>query len=116
MALEDPVLDVAVDAVTAELTWISLHSADPGGTGANETSTDRIQATWDASSGGTAAINNAPLSFEGPNSGAITHVGAWDASTMGVWKGSAPIVGDTSFNANGDFDLTALTVVSTSSD
>lgn len=116
MALEDAVLDSAVDAVTSELTWISLHSADPGGTGANETSDARMMATWDSSSGGTAAINNAPLSFTGPDSGAITHIGAWSAETMGVWKGSTPIVGDTSFNANGDFDVTALTVVGTSSD
>jgi hypothetical protein len=116
MALEDAVLDTAVDAVTAELTWISLHSDDPGGDGSNETSDDRLMATWGSSSGGVAGITNDPLSFEGPGSGPITHVGAWSSDVGGVWKGSTPIIGDTAFNANGDFDLTALTVTATSSD
>lgn len=116
MALEENVLNTAVDAVTAELSWISLHSADPSTSGANETSDARLSATWASASSGSASITNDPLSFTGPNSGAITHVGAWDSETMGVWKGSAPIVGDSSFNANGDFDLTSLSVIATSSD
>lgn len=116
MPLEDAVLDTAVDAVAAELLWFSLHSADPGGTGANETSTARVAPTWGASSGGTATVTNVPLSFEGPASGTITHVGAWDASTSGTWLGSAPVVGDTSFNSNGDYDITAASIVGTSTD
>ena len=36
MALETSLLDLALDTMATEVVSVSLHTADPGGTGANE--------------------------------------------------------------------------------
>lgn len=46
MALTNAALEVMGDALAGAITHVSLHSADPGGTGANEVGT-RLATSWD---------------------------------------------------------------------
>jgi hypothetical protein len=77
--------DVAVNSLTAIGTWVSLHSADPGTTGASEVSgTTRQQTTFGSSSSGTAS--GTQVTFTGVPSGSYTHYGIWTAQTGGTFR------------------------------
>lgn len=65
--------------------YASLHTADPGETGANEVtggSYARKSMTFAAASGGAAAIS-ADLNFTGMPAVTVTHMGIWDAVSGG---------------------------------
>lgn len=75
-------------------TYISLHTADPGGTGASEVSGGsyaRVQVNQDGATqpywntAATSAMdNNGAITFpEGGADASVTHVGMWDAATAG---------------------------------
>lgn len=113
--------------------YASLHSADPGATGASELSSTgsyaRVDVTtgtagsgsgskFDAASGGT-TTNNAAITFPTPTanwSAAATHTGLFDASTSGNFLvGAALAASQTVLNgdlapsfAAGEFDIQAL--------
>lgn len=83
-------LNTALDAilVTATTYYLSLHSASPGTTGANELSGGgyaRQAITFAAASAGSKASSNAQTV---PNAGsvAVTHTGIWTAVTVGTFK------------------------------
>jgi hypothetical protein len=79
--------DVAVNSLTAIGTWVSLHSADPGTTGASEVTasgTTRQQTTFGSSSNGTAS--GTQVTFNGVPSGSYTHYGIWTAQTGGTFR------------------------------
>ncbi|YP_010115329.1 head protein [Sinorhizobium phage PBC5] len=109
--------------------YVSLHTADPGNTGANEVST----AAWPAyvrehaSQGGAiatgfaAAANKASenlleMLWLAQNGGAavtVTHFGLWDASTGGNFLFAGPLTANKTLNPtdeciihSGDLDLT----------
>lgn len=95
--------------------FVSLHTADPGETGANEVtggSYARQSGSFGAASGG-AISSDAGVSFTGMPAATITHVGVWDASTAGnfLWGGALAASkttnsGDTFTIATGDLDVT----------
>ena len=65
--------------------YISLHTADPGTTGASEVtggSYARVAATWNAPSGGSVTNSNA-LSINLPASTTAAYFGIWSAITVG---------------------------------
>lgn len=77
--------NTAVDALTALGDYISLHSADPGTTGASEVGGVTRQATtWGPSSSGTA--NGTQVTFASVPAGTYTHYGVWTASTGGTFR------------------------------
>lgn len=75
-------------AYTGSGSWISLHTADPGSTGASEASGGspayaRKQTTWTA--GGSDGVSNgSQVTFDAP-AGTYTHVGIWSASSGGTF-------------------------------
>lgn len=108
-------------------TYVSLHTADPGATGANEETvanfpayarrkaeTAAIGTGWGAPSGD-ASKNSNQLTFPGMNGGAaqtVTHWGLWDAATGGNFLTGGPLqtartlqVGDVFV-----FDVNSITV------
>jgi hypothetical protein len=83
----------SLDALSASgtpvnlLAFVSLHSASPSTTGANEFTGGgyaRQACSWNAASGG-AKTNSSSLSFTTAGSTAATHFGAWTASTAGTY-------------------------------
>jgi hypothetical protein len=107
-------LNTAWQAIIDALTHISLHSADGGTTGANETTAGRVavtEADFTVSAGGV-TLNAGKAFTGGAASGAVTHIGLWVGST---YYGTEKITtGDLVFNAAGQYTLDAVTLTGTS--
>ena len=68
--------------------FISLHTADPGTTGASEVTGGtyaRVAVTWGSPTGGTIANNTSALSINLPASTTAAYFGVWSASTAGTY-------------------------------
>jgi hypothetical protein len=111
MALQTAALNAAANGIGDIAVQMSLHTADPGGTGTNEVTGGgyaRATINFNAASGAVAALPST-VSFTGPAAQAITHVGFW-TSGGAAWLGSVVPTGDLAFNASGDLDVTAATI------
>lgn len=94
--------------------YVSVHSASPGETGANEiASTTRQGDTAFNSAASGATANTSAVTFTSMPSCTVTHIGIWDAATSGnfLWYGalSSSVAcgsGDTFEIAAGDLDIT----------
>jgi hypothetical protein len=63
--------------------WMSLHTADPGTTGASEyAGVTRLQFPSGTASGG-ALSNTSALNFTTSGATPVTHIGIWDAVSAG---------------------------------
>lgn len=95
--------------------YVSLHTADPSGTGANEVtggSYARQSVSFNSASS-KATSNSADIDFAGMPAVTVTHVAIWDASSGGTvwWEGSLTAQkttesGDTLRIPAGDLDVT----------
>jgi hypothetical protein len=116
--LENELLDHCLDnaAFTSPTNvYISLHTGDPGETGANECtggSYARQTGSFAAASSGTSA-SDAAFTFTSMPGCTVTHIGIWDASSGGnfLFGGSltaSKVVGsgDTFEIASGDLTVT----------
>lgn len=75
----------AAGTPTNLLGFVSLHSASPGTTGANESaSTTRLACTWNLASAGS-KTNSSALTFTTPGTVPNTHFGTFSASTAGTF-------------------------------
>jgi hypothetical protein len=100
-------LNQALDGITIDR--VSLHSGDPGTTGANYiTAAGRQAATFNAASSGERLLN-ADVAFTGMSAAqSVTHWGAWlNAGT--VFKCGGALTGDTAANAAGEYTLKGTT-------
>jgi hypothetical protein len=79
--------DAAQNAILATATtyYLSLHTGDPGTTGANEGSEGRQAITFGASSGGSQASNSAQT-WPSAVGGGYSYFGVWTASSGGTYK------------------------------
>lgn len=96
--LTNATLENAALSVTGLGSWISLHTADPGTTGASEATGGspayaRKQTTWTggASDG---VVNGSQVTIDVP-AGTYTHVGIWSAATGGTFVGKCSIASTT---------------------
>jgi hypothetical protein len=99
-------------AVLAPLTtsaFVSLHTGDPGNTGATEVSTSgtgyvRKSVAFSSAVVGntTVASNNAVVSFDPALAGwgTISYFGIWDAATAGNFRGSGTLASAKNVNLN----------------
>lgn len=98
----------ALDGITVDR--VSLHSGDPGTTGANLIAGGGKQAATFNAAGSGERVLNADVAFSGLGAGqAVTHFGVWLASGD-VFKCGYPIdTGDQAANAAGEYTLKATT-------
>jgi hypothetical protein len=101
---------------TVSARHISLHTGDPGETGANEVTGGSYgrqgSASFDAAASG-ATQNSGALTFAGMPAATITHFGVWDTGSGGnfLWGGAlsqswvVPAGASVDFGA-GDIDIT----------
>lgn len=111
MALETAALNAAANGIGDIAVQMSLHTANPGGSGTSEVSGGgyaRQTVNFNAAASGVAALPST-VSFSGPAAQAITHVGFW-TTAGGTWLGSVVPTGDLAFNAAGALDVTAATI------
>lgn len=88
MSYTTAVKDITVDAMAGMSSpprWVSLHTGDPGSTGANEdTGVPRVQTTWGSSSSGVATGSQVTMAALGSTH--YTHYGLWSAVTGGTFR------------------------------
>lgn len=114
MALTDATLQALGNELASLITHLSLHTAAPDGTGSNQSAAARQAVTWSVDADGDLTLSAAVAFTGGAASGACTHVGLWSASTGGTFRGSYALTGDQTFNAAGEYTVTALTINTTS--
>ncbi len=109
MALSNGAKHVMLDALGAVAVYASLHTGDPGTTGASEVTGGspayaRKAITWNAAASGN-LDNNANPTFDVPASTTVTHFGLWSASSGGTFYAGGDIT-DEVFAGQGTYTLT----------
>jgi hypothetical protein len=107
MALTATTRNTMLGTITSNVTYFSLHTADPGASGTAEVSGSpytRESASWASASGGTVATN-AEVVFDVPGSTTITHIGYWSASTSGTFYGSRALDASQTYATTGTYTL-----------
>jgi len=94
--------------------FASLHTADPGSTGASEATGGspayaRKAITWNAAASG-ALDNNANPVFD-VAAGTYTHFGLWSAVTGGTFQGGGSLSAPETFAAQGQYTLSDADVI-----
>jgi hypothetical protein len=93
-------------AVTGN-SYISLHTASPGTTGANEVSGGsyaRVQTTWGSASGGSSTGSQVTINV--PASTTIEYFGIWTAATGGTYIGGGPLPANETYGSAGTYLFT----------
>lgn len=99
--------DVALAAVILAATWVSLHTADPGTTGASEVSGGsyaRVQTTWGTPSA--SSVTGSQVTINVPASTTITHWAVWTASSSGTEYESGALPTSETYGSAGTYLLT----------
>lgn len=112
MAFAVATKNAAVDAVTALGNWISLHTADPGTTGASEASGGsyaRQQSTFGAAASGVST--GSEVTFAGLIAASYTHWGAWSASTAGTFRHGNSLTPSMTLGGTGTLKVTPSVTV-----
>lgn len=78
MSLTDATKTVLCAAFTTNVDHMSLHTADPGVTGANDSAIAHKTVTWN---GETDGVDTATITYTGL-SGDFTHIGLWEGATF----------------------------------
>jgi hypothetical protein len=89
---------------TFQSTYISLHTDDPGATGANEVSGGsyaRQAETFAAASGGQIS-NAANIEYTNMPAATVTYFGVWDASSGGNFIGGGPLTAPLAISSGQD--------------
>jgi hypothetical protein len=113
--LATPAANAAVNAVTALIGFLSLHTTDPGTTGANEVtggSYARQAITFGAASGGTATSTNGQTFTNMPAEAGNLWIGTWTLVSGGTyeWGGAtAAVTGPIPAGASVVFAIGAVT-------
>lgn len=98
----------ALDGITVDR--VSLHSGDPGTTGANLIAGGGKQAaTFAAADGSAERLLSSDVPFSGLGaSQSVTHFGVW-LNSGDVFKAGYPVTGDAAANVAGEYTLKAST-------
>lgn len=110
MALSTTAANTMLDAVAADADYASLHTANPGSTGASEVTGGspayaRKTITWNAASGGNLDSSNSPV-FDIPAGTTVTHWGVWSAASGGTFLFGGSLSANESYGSQGDYTLT----------
>lgn len=108
MPLTNASKETAATAVTGLGNFISLHTADPGTTGASEATGGapayaRQPTTWTAGASD-GVVNGSEVTIDLP-AGTYTHFGVWSDATAGTFIGGGTIA-STTLGAQGQIKVT----------
>lgn len=108
MALTTAELNTAAGAAAARLTHISLHTGNPGSTGASEASGGspayaRKALSFGSATGG--ATEATEVTFDVP-AGTYTHFGCWSAGTGGTFRGGGALAASQTLSGQGTVKVT----------
>lgn len=112
--LNDALLTIGAAAMQAAATHGSIHTAEPDGTGSNQSAAARQVISWETAANGDMILTVDEQYTGGAASGPATHVGLWSALTAGTFYGYFALDGDQTFNAAGEYTLTSITILGSS--
>lgn len=110
MSFSASALNDAVDGVTGGAPYLSLHTGNPGTTGANrDTGVDLVEAGWDPASSGSASSAQVAFTIDpGGGTRTYTHFGAWADEAATVFKFGGQLDEAEQFSdAGGTYNFTA---------
>lgn len=115
MALTPTEVQAIATAESAKITYLSLHTSDPGTTGTGEATGGspayaRKATTVTASAG---VGTSTQVTFDVP-AGTYTHFGTWSALTAGTFYGGNPLATSQVVSSQGQVKLTATLTVTAS--
>lgn len=101
--------NLMLDELGTVAVLVSLHTGDPGTTGASEingtgNSYEKQAITWNPASGGNLDSNNQP-EFEVPGGTTVSHFGIWNTAED-VFYGGEELSASETFTADGTYTLT----------
>lgn len=115
--LSDAAKAIMLNALGAQATYASLHTADPGTTGTNEVTGGtyaRQPIDWnDAAATPGDLDNNTNPTFQVPGGTTVTHFALWSAVTAGTYLGSGALSASETFGGPGQYTLTDADVTLT---
>ena len=100
--------NLLLDELDTLAPYASVHTADPGATGAAEAaggSYTRQAITWSAAAAGSKTFT-ASVQMQIPAGTTITHGGLWSAVSGGNWRGGEELDAPQSYPTGGVYDLT----------
>ncbi len=120
MPLSDNGRNSAVNGLASSASYLSLHSGDPGTTGANEITGGspayaRKAATWGTAASGSRTLSSA-VQFDVAASTQVSHFGTWTALTGGNFLGGDALRDSSNnavvetFGGQGTYTLTTATL------
>lgn len=105
MAYSNAAKHIGLDAIGAAGTWLSVHTADPGVTGANEVSgSTRGQTTWSPAAGGAKSGTQASIAV--PAGVTVAYWGLWSAASGGTFLTGGALPTPESYSGAGVYLLT----------
>ena len=113
MALQETILNSALDTIAGRIDSVSLHTADPGTTGANELTGGgytRQTPAWGSATSAAVEVTT-PISFNIAAGNEIQYVGFWEGTT---WMGSGALSEPEQFNNDGQLTIQELSISATS--
>jgi len=120
MALSEGGRNAAVSGLAAVATYVSLHSADPGLTGASEISGGtpayaRKSLTWASAAAGSSGTSGVVL-LDVPGATSVSYFGLWSAATGGTYLGGGRLLdvennpATEAFGGQGVYQLSNITL------
>lgn len=115
MPLTDDTLNQVGTYLASLCPYMSIHTADPGTTGANESAAPRQACSFQVDADGDLTLVSTVSFTGGDPSGPAQYAGLWTAAVGGTFRGGFLLTGDNTFNAAGEYDVLSLTINGTSS-
>ncbi|TYK47150.1 phage tail fiber protein [Actinomadura decatromicini] len=114
MGLSNAGKAVGLNAIGGVGLFVSLHTADPGTTGASEAAGGspayaRQGCVWGAASAGSMSLSAAEL-FDLPGSVTVSYFGVWSASSGGTFYGGGALSSPETSPAQWQYQLSNATI------
>jgi hypothetical protein len=111
VALNTAGINAILEAGEAAVVWVGIGD---GPTAGDQTSNERRQLVMDAAGGVLTADTTPPLAFTGTAGAGATHGLYFSAAVAGTFYGFEEAAGDQTFNAAGEYEVTAATFTGSS--
>lgn len=118
MPLNENGMVLLANTLQANLVFAQLHSSIAGDGTANIAVAGRQPVIWDTPDGvGDFGLISAINFTGGEPAGTVYSVTMWDAETpgTGIFYGEFPVIGDSTFNLSGEYQVTAIDFTGTTS-
>lgn len=105
-------LNAMLSGIAAEADYVSLHTAEPDGSGSDEVTGGtyaRRAITWNTPSAGSTTSASQPV-LDVPGGTTITHVGLWSAATSGTYFGSLALDEPETYGSSGSYTISTATM------